>query len=113
VIGAFFDDSGTHGDSTLVAMGGLLGTDPQWDAFVERWKRSSKRRSPTSVYRAFPVSMDLRPLVCATSHCVTFDQDISAAQDDQPPWQAPPALEPVTSRLEVERGYGRPVRHRR
>jgi hypothetical protein len=46
VIGAFFDDSGTHGDSSLVAMGGLLGTDPQWDEFVERWAEILKAPVP-------------------------------------------------------------------
>ena len=46
MIGGFFDDSGTHGDSTIVAMGGLLGTDPQWDAFVERWTEILKAPVP-------------------------------------------------------------------
>ncbi|MHB8267813.1 DUF3800 domain-containing protein [Bradyrhizobium sp.] len=37
MLGAFFDDSGTHGDSPVVAMGGLLGTERQWDIFAHRW----------------------------------------------------------------------------
>jgi hypothetical protein len=37
VLGAFFDDSGTHPTSPVVAIGGLLGTEAQWDAFAPRW----------------------------------------------------------------------------
>lgn len=36
-IGGFFDDSGTHDSSTLVVLGGLLGTEEQWDAFEPAW----------------------------------------------------------------------------
>jgi len=38
MLGAFFDDSGTHADSAVVAIGGLLGTDVQWDVFAEAWE---------------------------------------------------------------------------
>ena len=34
---AFFDDSGTHASSAVVAMGGLLGTEEQWDVFESSW----------------------------------------------------------------------------
>jgi hypothetical protein len=37
MLGAFFDDSGTHAGSPAVVIGGLLGTDEQWDAFAEAW----------------------------------------------------------------------------
>jgi hypothetical protein len=37
MLGAFFDDSGTHADSSVVALGGLLGTEQQWDAFAQKW----------------------------------------------------------------------------
>jgi hypothetical protein len=37
VLGAFFDDSGTHAGSPAVVIGGLLGTDHQWDAFESAW----------------------------------------------------------------------------
>ena len=37
VLGAFLDDSGTHSASRVVAIGGLLGTDVQWDAFAPAW----------------------------------------------------------------------------
>lgn len=39
VLGAFFDDSGTHDGSPVVAMGGLLGTDEQWDYFATAWEK--------------------------------------------------------------------------
>ncbi len=39
MLGAFFDDSGTHAGSPVVAIGGLLGTEAQWDAFAPAWER--------------------------------------------------------------------------
>jgi hypothetical protein len=46
VLGAFFDDSGTHSTSLVVAMGGLVGTEPQWDAFERRWLALLKEPLP-------------------------------------------------------------------
>jgi hypothetical protein len=46
MLGAFFDDSGTHAGSQVVAMGGLLGTDPQWDYFAENWTALLKAPYP-------------------------------------------------------------------
>lgn len=40
-IGGFFDDSGTHSSSTLVVLGGLLGTEEQWHAFEPAWSALS------------------------------------------------------------------------
>jgi hypothetical protein len=37
VLAAFFDDSGTHPDSPVVALGGLLGTEAQWNEFGAAW----------------------------------------------------------------------------
>lgn len=37
MLGAFFDDSGTHDTSKVVAIGGLLGTERQWDVFEQNW----------------------------------------------------------------------------
>ncbi len=37
VLGAFFDDSGTHAKASLVVIGGLLGSDVQWDKFAVAW----------------------------------------------------------------------------
>jgi Protein of unknown function (DUF3800) len=37
MLGAFFDDSGTHAGSPAAVIGGLLGTDQQWDAFERAW----------------------------------------------------------------------------
>jgi hypothetical protein len=34
---AYFDDSGTHDDSEIVAVGGLIGTTKQWEDFEQRW----------------------------------------------------------------------------
>jgi hypothetical protein len=46
VLGAFFDDSGTHSDSPVVAIGGLLGTEAQWEAFAPRWDALVKEPLP-------------------------------------------------------------------
>lgn len=35
---AYFDDSGTHKGSAVVVMGGLIGTDSQWEAFDAAWR---------------------------------------------------------------------------
>jgi hypothetical protein len=37
VLGAFFDDSGTHASAPVIVMGGLLGTEQQWDVFADAW----------------------------------------------------------------------------
>jgi hypothetical protein len=39
MLGAFFDDSGTHPTSPVVAIGGLLGTEAQWDVFAPAWEK--------------------------------------------------------------------------
>ncbi|MBP1092960.1 hypothetical protein [Bradyrhizobium diazoefficiens] len=46
MLGAFFDDSGTHDQSAVVAMGGLLGTEEQWDIFERRWLAQLKEPVP-------------------------------------------------------------------
>jgi hypothetical protein len=46
MLGAFFDDSGTHSDSPVVVMGGLLGTERQWDEFADRWQALLKEPLP-------------------------------------------------------------------
>jgi hypothetical protein len=46
MMGAFFDDSGTHDGSSVVAMGGLLGTEQHWDAFAEQWNTILKDPLP-------------------------------------------------------------------
>ena len=37
MLGAFFDDSGTHAGSPVLTVGGLLGTEDQWDQFAAAW----------------------------------------------------------------------------
>lgn len=39
VLGAFFDDSGTDISSPVTVIGGLLGTEGQWEAFAQAWSR--------------------------------------------------------------------------
>ncbi len=39
LVGAFFDDSGTHDGSPVLALGGVLGTGEQWDAFEKAWQK--------------------------------------------------------------------------
>jgi Protein of unknown function (DUF3800) len=36
---AFFDDSGTHDDSTFVLLGGLYGAEEEWSAFDQAWRQ--------------------------------------------------------------------------
>ena len=38
MLGAFFDDSGTHRGAPVIAVGGLIGTDVQWDLFDKKWQ---------------------------------------------------------------------------
>jgi hypothetical protein len=35
---AYFDDSGTHGDSDVVVIGGLIGAEKHWSPFEIEWK---------------------------------------------------------------------------
>jgi hypothetical protein len=39
VLWAYFDDSGTHSDSEVVVVGGLLGTERQWVHFEREWAK--------------------------------------------------------------------------
>jgi hypothetical protein len=34
---AYFDDSGTHTDAPVITVGGVIGTDDQWQKFSEMW----------------------------------------------------------------------------
>ena len=47
MLGAFFDDSGTDSRSPVVVIGGLLGTEEQWDVFEAQWNRLLKNPVPT------------------------------------------------------------------
>lgn len=39
MIEAYFDDSGTHSDSTIVVLVGVIGPTPEWDRFEATWKQ--------------------------------------------------------------------------
>lgn len=57
LLGAFFDDSGTHDKSPVVTLGAVLGTDVQWDAFADAWKtRLSSPLPGKPPLRAFHLS---------------------------------------------------------
>jgi hypothetical protein len=43
MLGAFFDDSGTHAGSPVMTIGGVLGTDAQWNVFAPKWERLLQR----------------------------------------------------------------------
>jgi hypothetical protein len=42
ILRAYFDDSGTHADSDVVVMGGLIGTAGQWEDFERQWTQKLK-----------------------------------------------------------------------
>ena len=43
MLGAYFDDSGTHGPSPLVAVAGHVGKAEQWDKFNQEWQDTLHR----------------------------------------------------------------------
>jgi Protein of unknown function (DUF3800) len=43
---AYFDDSGTHGTSDVVVLGGLLGNQYKWQSFSEAWAEKLRDPSP-------------------------------------------------------------------
>jgi hypothetical protein len=46
MLGAFFDDSGTHAGSPVMTIGGVLGTEAQWDVFAAAWEALLKEPLP-------------------------------------------------------------------
>ncbi len=46
MLSAYFDDSGTHGDSEIVVMVGFVGTEDQWKPFDEAWAAKLKEPLP-------------------------------------------------------------------
>jgi hypothetical protein len=43
---AYFDDSGTHAESTVTVVGGLVGTEAQWMEFRQQWAEKLERPLP-------------------------------------------------------------------
>jgi hypothetical protein len=43
---AYFDDSGTHRGATHTVLGGLIGTEEQWEFFNEAWRQLLKQPFP-------------------------------------------------------------------
>jgi hypothetical protein len=57
MLGAFLDDSGTHASSTVTTIGGLLGTEAQWEVFVHAWNaRLAKPIAGRQPLRSFHLS---------------------------------------------------------
>jgi len=52
---AYFDDSGTHGNSEVVVMGGLIGSVEQWERFEHAW--AAKLADPLPGYGKPPLRM--------------------------------------------------------
>lgn len=43
---AYFDDSGTHAESTVTVVGGLVGTEAQWTQFRQQWAEKLEHPLP-------------------------------------------------------------------
>jgi hypothetical protein len=52
---AYFDDSGSHGNSEVVVMGGLIGSVEQWERFEHAW--AAKLADPLPGYGKPPLRM--------------------------------------------------------
>ena len=52
---AYFDDSGTHANSSVVVMGGLIGTVQQWERFERAW--AARLADPLPGYDKPPLKM--------------------------------------------------------
>jgi hypothetical protein len=44
---AYFDDSGTHGNSEIVVMAGFVGTEEQWKIFEKAWSKKLSEPLPS------------------------------------------------------------------
>lgn len=66
---AYFDDSGTHDDSEIVAVGGLIGNVAQWTGFEREW--TAKLADPLPGYSKLPLKM------FHLSHCNARDGEFA------------------------------------
>jgi hypothetical protein len=55
MVHAYFDDAGTHADSEIVVIGGLIGTESQWEKFERAW--SAKLNDPLPEAGKSPLKM--------------------------------------------------------
>ena len=55
ILRAYFDDSGTHTDSSVTLIGGLIGTVQQWDQFEAAW--AARLADPLPGYGKPPLRM--------------------------------------------------------
>ena len=61
LIRAYFDDSGTHANSDVVVLGGLLGSVDQWTQFETAWAAKFSR-SASRIRQAASADVSLKPL---------------------------------------------------
>jgi hypothetical protein len=55
MIRGYFDDSGTHGNSSVVVLGGLIGNVEQWERFEIAW--AARLADPLPGYNKPPLPM--------------------------------------------------------
>jgi hypothetical protein len=72
---AYFDDSGTHDDSEVVVVGGLVGSVEQWTAFEQAW--AARLADPLPGYNKPPLRM------FHLSHCNAKDGEFSGYTDGE------------------------------
>jgi hypothetical protein len=102
MLGTFFDDSGTHSTSPVVAIGGLVGTEKQqrlgpryWSNHrMQRCRRSCNRlrryprigrRDPVTPHMAITDTLPKPPLLCLTALPWSALRRLSSCEDQANP----------------------------